>query len=136
MNKALWVLQVLLAAVFLAHGWLMLAPPAELVDMMNAQLGVALRLFIGAAEVLAAIGLIAPAATRILPWLTPLAAAGLVIVMVSATVLHLVRAEYSSAATTTVLLVIAAAVAYLRWKVRPIAPRTSARVANDQPIAS
>lgn len=139
MNKALWVLQVLLAAVFLAHGWLMLAPPAELVEMMNAQLGVALRLFIGAAEVLAAIGLIAPAATRILPWLTPLAAAGLVIVMVSATGLHLVRGEFSSAVSTTVLLVIAAAVAYLRWKVRPIAPRKSAHavsVANEPRVTS
>src|SRR6185295_11063211 len=58
LNIALWVLQVLLAAAFLAHGWLMVAPPAELVALINAQLGVGLRLFIGVAEVLAAVGLI------------------------------------------------------------------------------
>jgi hypothetical protein len=53
LNIALWVLQVLLAAVFLAHGWLMVSPPAELVELINAQLGVGLRLFIGVAELLA-----------------------------------------------------------------------------------
>src|SRR6187402_1303626 len=44
---ALWVLQVLLAAAFLAHGWLMVAPPADMVAMINAQLGEGLRIFIG-----------------------------------------------------------------------------------------
>jgi uncharacterized membrane protein YphA (DoxX/SURF4 family) len=120
---ALWVLQVLLAAVYLAHGWLMVSPPAELVELMNAQLGVALRLFIGVAELLAAAGLILPAATRILPWLTSLAAAGLMIVMASATALHLFKGETSSAISAAVLLVLVAIVAYARWKVQPIAAR-------------
>lgn len=123
MNKVLWTLQVLLAAVFLAHGLMLIAPPAEMVEMINAQLGVGFRIFLGVAEVLAAIGLIAPGVTRILPWLTQLAAAGVMIVMVSATVLHLVRAEYSSALTTTILLAMATFVAYQRWKIRPILPR-------------
>lgn len=123
MNKLLWTLQVLLAAVFLAHGLMLVAPPAEMVEMMNAQLGVGFRIFLGVAEVLAAIGLIAPGVTRILPWLTQLAAAGVMVVMVSATVLHLVRAEYSGALTTTILLAMATFVAYQRWKIRPIAPR-------------
>lgn len=123
MNKVLWTLQVLLAAVFLAHGLMLIAPPAEMVEMINAQLGVGFRIFLGVAEVLAAIGLIAPGVTRILPWLTQLAAAGVVIVMVSATVLHLVRAEYSSALITTILLAMATFVAYQRWKIRPILPR-------------
>src|SRR5262245_17893879 len=84
-NIVLWVLQVILAVIFLLHGWMMVAPPAALVEMINAQLGVALRLFIGVAELLAAVGLILPGITRILPWLTALAAAGLMIVMSSAT---------------------------------------------------
>src|SRR5947207_2276711 len=55
LNIALWVLQVLLAAVYVAHGWLLVSPPAELVALMNAQLGVGFRLFLGVAELLAAV---------------------------------------------------------------------------------
>jgi uncharacterized membrane protein YphA (DoxX/SURF4 family) len=126
LNIALWVLQVLLAAVFLAHGWLMVAPPAEMVEMINAQLGVGLRLFIGVAELLAAAGLILPGVTRILPGLTALVAAGLTIVMASATVLHIVRGELSSAIMAAVLLVLVTVLAYMRWKVKPIAVRKRA----------
>jgi putative oxidoreductase len=120
MNKILWILQVVLAAAFLAHGCFMLAPPAEMVEMINAQLGEELRIFIGVAEVLAAAGLILPGVTRIMPWLTAWAAAGLMIVMASATVLHLYRGEVGSAVTTAVLLVLVTFVAYMRWKVMPI----------------
>ncbi len=123
MNIALWLLQVVLAVVFLAHGGFMVAPPAEMVDMINAQLGPAFRLFIGVAEVLAAVGLILPGITRILPWLTAWAAAGLMLVMSSATLLHLVRGEFGSAITTAILLVLVTTVAYVRWKVRPIIAR-------------
>ena len=123
LNVGLWVLQVLLAAVFLAHGWLMVAPPAELVEMINAQLGVGLRLFIGVAELLAAAGLILPGVTRILPGLTALAAAGLMIVMGSATTLHIIRGETGSAISAAVLFVLVTLVAYARWKIVPIAPR-------------
>ncbi|MEZ4657722.1 MAG: DoxX family protein [Caldilineaceae bacterium] len=123
MTIILWILQILLAAAFAAHGWMMVAPPAELLQIMNEQLGVALRLFIGVAELLAAIGLILPGVTRILPQLTALAAAGLSIVMVSASVLHASRGETSSAITTTILLVLTIFVAYMRWRVTPISPR-------------
>ena len=47
LNIALWTLQVLLAAAYLAHGWMMVSPPAELLALMNEQLGEGLRLFIG-----------------------------------------------------------------------------------------
>ena len=123
---ALWILQVLLAAVFLAHGWFMVAPPADMVAMINEQLGAGLRIFIGVAELLAAAGLILPGVTRILPGLTALAAAGLMIVMGSALVLHLWRGESSSALTVAVLLVLVTLVAYARWKVAPFAPRKRA----------
>ena len=101
----------------------MLAPPADMVAMMNEQIGPSLRIFIGVAEVLAAVGLIAPGVTGILPWLTPLAAAGLMIVTACAFVLHISRGEISSAMTVAILFSLAALVAFLRWNVRPLAAR-------------
>ena len=124
MNIGLWVLQILLAAAFLAHGVLLLFPPADLVAVMNETMSPAFRVFLGVAEVLAAIGLILPGVTRVHPWLVACAAAGIVIVMISATVLHVSRGEVGSAITTVILLVMAAYVAYMRWKVLPILPRT------------
>jgi len=124
MNITLWVLQVLLALAFLAHGRLYLSPPAEMIEQINALIPPAFRMFIGAAEVLAAVGLTLPAVTRIQPWLVPLAAAGLMVVTMSACLLHTARGELSAAMTTAILFVLVTFVAYMRWKVRPIAPRT------------
>jgi hypothetical protein len=85
-NKVLWVVQGLLAALFLFAGGAKLVLPAEAMKG-PIELPVAFLRFIGAAEVLGAIGLIIPWLTRIRPVLTPLAAAGLVIIMIGATVL-------------------------------------------------
>ena len=126
MNIFLWVLQVLLAAAFAAHGLLFLAPPPELLVEMDKMLPTWFRLFLGVAEVLAAIGLILPGITRIMPRLVAFAAVGIMTVMVSATVLHTMRGEISSAVTTAVLLVVATFVAYMRWKAKPILPRAVA----------
>lgn len=123
MNILLWVLQVLLALIFVAHGWLLVSPPASLIEQMNAAMSPAFRIFIGVSEFVAAFGLIAPGVTRIQPFWVPAAAGGLMFVMISATVFHVMRGEISSAITTTVLLIIATFVAYQRWKVRPILPR-------------
>jgi hypothetical protein len=123
MNIVLWVLQVLLAAAFLAHGIMFLAPPPDIAVLMNAMLPRWFQLFLGVAEVLAAVGLTLPGLTRIQPGLVPAAAAGVMIVTVSATILHLARGEYSSAVTTLVLLLMATFVADGRWRRRPIAPR-------------
>src|SRR5690349_6138485 len=106
MNILLWVFQLLLAVAFGAHGWLLLMPPPAVAAQMNAALPRWFQVFIGVAEVLAAIGLTLPGLTRIVPWLVPTAAGGLVIVMISATVLHLTRGEFSAAITTAILLVI------------------------------
>ncbi len=125
MNIILWTLQVLLAVAFLAHGWIFLFPPQSLLAQMNASIAPAFRIFIGVAEVLAAIGLILPGLTRMLPWLVPAAAAGLMIVTISATIFHLARGEVSSAVTTAVLFVLVTFVAYSRWRVAPIRPRTT-----------
>jgi uncharacterized membrane protein YphA (DoxX/SURF4 family) len=126
MNIVLWIVQVLLAIAFFAHGWLFLSPPAEMVEQMNASLPRWFQLFLGVAEVLAAVGLILPGLTRIMPWLVTWAAGGIMIVTVSATAFHLVRGEMSSAAITLLLLVMAAFVAYMRYRVRPIVVRRAA----------
>jgi putative oxidoreductase len=126
MNLVLWVLQLLLAAAFFAHGVLMLNPPASLVEQINASLPRWFQLFLGVAEVLAATGLVLPGLTRIQPWLVTWAAVGIMIVMVSATIWHVARNEISSAAITLVLLAIATFVAYMRRRVLPILPRRPA----------
>jgi uncharacterized membrane protein YphA (DoxX/SURF4 family) len=123
MNIALWVLQVLLAIAFFAHGLLFLNPPADVVEQMNASLPRWFQLFLGVAEVLAGIGLTLPGLTRILPWLVTWAAVGIMIVSVSATVWHIARNEMSSAAITFVLLVMSGFVAYMRSRVMPIPAR-------------
>jgi len=126
MNVVLWVLQVLLALAFLAHGWMFLFPPASLVAQMNAAIAPWFRLFLGVAEVLAAIGLTLPGITRIQPWLVPCAAVGVMIVTISATVFHIARGELSSAVTTAILCALAGVVAYMRWSVLPIRSRAVA----------
>ena len=125
MNILLWVLQALLAAAFLAHGLLLLMPPAEIAAQMNAALPRSFWVFLGVAEVAAAIGITLPGATRIQPWLVPAASAGIMFVMVSATIWHVVRGEISSAVITLVLLVMATYVTYMRWRVLPIRSRSA-----------
>jgi uncharacterized membrane protein YphA (DoxX/SURF4 family) len=123
MNITLWVLQVLLAVAFFAHGWMFLMPPPEIAAQMNASLPRWFQVFLGVAEVLAALGLTLPGITRILPGLVPSAAVGVMIVMISATVYHVVRGELSSAVITAVLLAMATFTAYARWRIAPIRPR-------------
>jgi uncharacterized membrane protein YphA (DoxX/SURF4 family) len=126
MNIVLWLLQVLLAIAFFAHGLLLLSPPANVVERMNASLPRWFQLFLGVGEVLAAVGLTLPGVTRVLPWLVTWAAAGIMVVMVSATTYHVARNEMSSAAITFALLVMATFVAYARHRVLPIRERRAA----------
>jgi uncharacterized membrane protein YphA (DoxX/SURF4 family) len=123
MNILLWVLQVLLALAFFAHGLLFLFPPAAMVEQMNASLPRWFQLFLGVAEILAAVGLTLPGLARVQPWLVSCAAVGIMIVMIGATIYHVARGEMSSAVITAVLLALATFVAYMRWRVAPIPPR-------------
>jgi|SRR5688572_12206632 len=123
MNIVLWILQVLLAAAFFAHGLLLLVPPPDIAAQMVASLPRWFWVFLGIAEVLAAIGITLPGLSRILPWLVTWAAVGIMIVMVSATVWHIARNEMSSAVITFVLLAMATFVAYARARILPIRPR-------------
>ena len=127
MNIALWIVQVLLAVAFLAHGWLLLSPPPEIAVLMNASMPRWFQVFLGIAEVAAGVGLALPGLTRILPGLVVWAAVGVMIVMVSATVFHVVRGEIGSAVITLVLLAMATFVAYMRHRVLPIRSRAAAR---------
>ena len=125
MNVVLWILQVLLALAFLAHGWLFLAPPPEIAAKMNETLPRWFQLFLGVAEILAGVGLTLPGITKIKPWLVAWAAGGIMIVMVAATAFHVMRGEISSAVVTLVLLAMASFVAYMRLRVRPIPSRSA-----------
>jgi DoxX-like protein len=124
-NRALWVVQVFLALAFLATGAMKLMLPIEaLVEQMPLP-GAFIR-FLGAIEVLGAIGLIVPSLARIRPGLTPLAAAGLVIIMIGAMVFTVITMDATMALAPLVLGILAAFVAYGRWRLEPIAESSHA----------
>ena len=112
-NRALWIVQGLLAALFLFAGGMKLITPIEVLSAMSPFPGEFIR-FIGICEVLGAVGLILPYALRILPGLTALAAAGLVVIMVGATVSTLAIGGGLLALPTLVLGLLAALVAHGR----------------------
>ena len=126
MNKGIWAAQGLLALIFLMAGGMKLATPhAELAQMMPwvADAPALLPKLIGGAEVLGAIGLIAPSALRIVPRLTVAAAAGLALEMVLAIPMHVAYDEASSIPVNVVFLGLACFVAWGRHIKAPISPR-------------
>jgi hypothetical protein len=116
MNAALWIIQVLLALLFLFAGGMKLVLPIAEMTKEIVMPGWFLR-FIGVAEVLGGLGLILPGLTGIRPWLTPLAAAGLVIIMIGATGLTLATGGLSAALMPLVVGLASGFVAYGRWHV-------------------
>ena len=126
LHIGLWVVQVILALMFLAGGAMKATQPiAELaVQMVWADdIPEALVRFIGMAEVLGGLGLVLPAATRIKPVLTPLAGVGLLVIMLLAALFHLVRSEFAGIVMNVVLGGLALFVAWGRAKKAPIRPR-------------
>jgi len=120
MTAIVWICQILLALVFLAHGVMLLVPPAEMAAQMNAALPRGFWLFLGIAEVAAAVGLTMPVLIRRYQLLIWWAAGGIMIVMISATIFHLTRREISSAVVTFVLLCMATFVASARRRDYPM----------------
>lgn len=122
MNIALWIVQVLLGGMFVMAGVM----KAFQYERAKASLPwvkdvpSSLTRFIGIAELLGGLGLLLPAITGILPWLTPLAGAGLALVMVLAIGFHASRREAQAIGFNAVLLVLAAFVAYGRFMVVPL----------------
>jgi DoxX-like family len=118
MNVALWVVQGLLAALFLFAGGAKLVLTLDQMAGPVALPGWFLRL-LGVAEVLGALGLVLPGLLRIRPGLTPLASAGLVIIMIGATVVTLAGGMVAVALMNLVVALLAAFVAYSRWRLAP-----------------
>jgi uncharacterized membrane protein YphA (DoxX/SURF4 family) len=118
MNIALWIAQGLLAAIFLFTGGMKLVMPIEEMTKQIPLPGLFLR-FIAVCEVLGAIGLILPWLLHIRPGLTPLAAAGLAIIMIGATAITLMTGSIAMALIPLMVGLLAAFVAYGRWRVAP-----------------
>ncbi len=122
MNIVLWIVQILLALAFLlagvTHAFRYERAKSQIKWVTAVPRG--LLTFIGISEILGAIGLILPALTGILSWLTPLAAAGLVVMMLLASVFHATRREYPNIAANLILLALAAFIAYGRFGAVPL----------------
>src|SRR6266550_996962 len=135
MNIVLWIIQALLALLFLFAGGTKLVLPIEVMKSMGSpnqvQLPGLLIRFIGVCEVLGGLGLILPGLLRIRRGLTPLAAAGLVIIMIGATVITLIGGDLALALIPLAVGLLAAFVAYGRWRLAPL--RGSSRRSALQP---
>jgi uncharacterized membrane protein YphA (DoxX/SURF4 family) len=126
-NVLLWTAQILLALTFLFAGGMKLVAPAEMLKG-PVPLPVLFLRFIGVCETLGAIGLILPSATRVKAWLTPLAASGLIIIMVGATVVTLIGGQVGPALIPLVVGSLAVFVANGRSRSAPISSRSRATV--------
>lgn len=115
MNIALWIVQALLAALFLFAGGMKLVTPIEEMTRQIAMPGWFLR-FIGVAELLGGLGLVLPGLTGIRPGLTPLAAAGLAIIMVGAVAVSVSVGGAVTALMPLVTLLLLLFVACGRWR--------------------
>ena len=125
-SVALWTVQVLLAALFLFAGVMKLVMPIEAMTEQLPLPGLFLR-FIGVVETLGALGLILPGLLRIRPELTPLAAAGLVEIMIGAT-LFTPAEQPEMALIPGVVGLLAGLVAYGRWRRAPLPERSAPRL--------
>jgi putative oxidoreductase len=122
MNIALWIVQGLLALMFLFAGISKAFLPLQTVKKNFSwanSLPAGLTRFIGISELLGGLGLILPAMTGILPWLTIAAGIGLVLVMISAAGFHTSRREFPSIGLNLVLLLLALFVVIGRWMLAP-----------------
>ena len=117
-NRALWAVQVALALLFLFAGVMKLILPVEAMTAQIALPGAFLR-FIGVAETFGALGLVLPGLVGIRTSLTPLAAAGLAIIMIGATSLSADVGGAAAAIMPFVVGALAATIGYIRWHVVP-----------------
>jgi len=118
MNIALWIIQALLALLFLFAGGMKLILPIEEMTQQIAMPGLFLR-FIGVCEVLGGLGLVLPWLLGVRPGLTPLAAAGLVIIMIGATATTIITGQVATSILPLVVGILCLFVAYGRWRLAP-----------------
>jgi hypothetical protein len=121
-NAVLWTIQAVLALLFLFAGGMKLVVPIEMLKGPVPLPGAFLR-FIGVCEVSGALGLVLPGLFRIRTVLTPLAASGLVIIMIGATAVTLIGGMVAPAAIPAVVGLLALTVAYGRRRVAPLSER-------------
>jgi uncharacterized membrane protein YphA (DoxX/SURF4 family) len=120
MNITLWIIQVLLALTFIFTGGIKLVMPMEeMLKQMPIALPPAFLIFTGIVEVLGGLGVILPWLLNVRPRLTPLAAAGLVIVMIGAVVYTFAAGDQVSALLPALVGLLAAFVAWGRWRAMP-----------------
>jgi len=119
-NRLLWVVQAVLALLFLFAGGAKLVMPAAALTAQTPLPAAFLR-FVGLMEILGGLGLVLPGLLRIQVKLTPLAAAGLVIIMIGAVVVTIQTMGLAMAAMPFITGVLAVFVAYGRWRVAPLA---------------
>jgi uncharacterized membrane protein YphA (DoxX/SURF4 family) len=119
LNVAVWIISLLLALLFLFAGGVKLVLPPEKLAGGPIQLPVLFLRFLGVAEVLGALGLILPGLLRIRQELTPLAAAGLAIIMAGATVISLAGGAIAPALFPLLVGLLAGFVGYNRWQPAP-----------------
>lgn len=132
LNIGLWITQVLLAAMFLFAGSPKAFLPIENMVKQGATWAADLpwlMRFIGISEIAGALGMLLPAATRIKPILTPIAAIGLATIMVLAAAFHISRGEANHIGFNIVLFAMAAFVAWGRFGKARIAERGETYVA-------
>lgn len=118
LNVLLWVLQILLAMLFTFSGVMKFIMPVEEMTKQIPLSGWFLH-FIGVAEILGAIGLVLPGVLRIRAGLAPLAAVGLVVIMIGATAVNLKTGQRGAALTTVVVGLLLVFLAYNRWRMVP-----------------
>ena len=123
MNIALWIVQILVALAFLMSGGMKVSQP---IDKLKSNMAWTARTtpgivrLIGTLEILGALGLILPAVTHILPWLTPVAAVGLVFTMIGASIVHVRLKEFSRLGAPLLLFLLALFIVYGRFLVVPL----------------
>ena len=123
MNIALWIVQILLALAFLLVGSMKVSQP---IDKLKQNMGWVAHTtpgivrLIGTLEILGALGLILPAVTHILSWLTPVAAIGLVLTMIGASIVHIRLKEFSRLGVPLILLLLALFIVYGRFMIAPL----------------
>ncbi len=120
LHYLLWVFQVLLALLFLFAGITKLVMPAEKLTAQMPQFSANFLRFIGVVETLGGLGMVLPGLFKVKTGLTPLAAAGLVVVMVGAVVVSYQAMGVAGAALPLVTGIVAAFVAYGRWRLAPL----------------
>jgi uncharacterized membrane protein YphA (DoxX/SURF4 family) len=123
LHYTLWTFQVLLALLFLFAGVMKLVLPAEKLTEQSTQFSAAFLRFIGVVETLGGLGMVLPGMLKTKTGLTPLAAAGLVLVMIGATMVSYQMKGMEGAAVPVVTGIVAAFVAYGRWRLAPLPDR-------------